>query len=25
MRAFTRSQGDFVPLWRACEPGTGPG
>jgi hypothetical protein len=25
MRAFTRSQADFVPLWRACEPGTGPG
>jgi hypothetical protein len=23
--AFTPSHGDFVPLWRACEPGTGPG
>ncbi|MEV6647696.1 hypothetical protein [Amycolatopsis sp. NPDC051371] len=24
-RAFTPSHGDFVPLWRACEPGTSPG
>jgi hypothetical protein len=23
--AFTPSDGDFVPLWRACEPGTSPG
>jgi hypothetical protein len=23
--AFTPSHGDFLPLWRACEPGTGPG
>ncbi|MEU0793055.1 hypothetical protein ABZ342_23525 [Amycolatopsis sp. NPDC005961] len=23
--AFTPSHGVFVPLWRACEPGTGPG
>ncbi|WIV54622.1 hypothetical protein [Amycolatopsis nalaikhensis] len=22
---FTLSHGEFVPLWRACEPGTGPG
>jgi hypothetical protein len=24
-RAFVRSRGDFAPLWRPCEPGTGPG
>jgi hypothetical protein len=24
-RAATWAHGDFVPLWRACEPGTGPG
>ncbi|MFJ9787710.1 hypothetical protein ACIRSS_49615 [Amycolatopsis sp. NPDC101161] len=24
-RAFTRSHGHFVPLWRPCKPGTGPG
>lgn len=24
-RAVVRSYGDFVPLWRACEPSTGPG
>ena len=24
-RTFMPPHGDFVPLWRACEPGTGPG